>query len=386
MLDLLPWALDTVTHCTPDAFGLFGADRWSGPRESSMLGNLSKRRRGEGYAAELICAAVMVSRSPGQSTPSIPSVRMSDGRVDLATMFTGAAAARSAAKADVLLTIPKLGRIGIDVKHLRSGVVASSPSQAMLDGVGAAIDGGAIASFQFVTPGRFTPKFRATVLARLGIGCVEQVWPTDDEQLRIRKHAYQRLFMTEGLAAVPVEDRYGRRDEIASSLFDEYSHTYWDVFGDHRDLRIIERGAQRYLVGTTVNDLDDATVPGPGLLAIAAMSTNDAAPRNKAHLRRFPLPPGPYDRGHLHAREAGGEEGIGANLIPQYSPLNRGRSTSGKRWRALERYGAKHPGTMVITRALYDDSSDVPAWLEVIQIRADNTVVFDRFANRLDGM
>ncbi|HEX8831883.1 MAG TPA: hypothetical protein VF705_11995, partial [Longimicrobium sp.] len=48
------------------------------------------------------------------------------------------------------------------------------------------------------------------------------------------------------------------------------------------------------------------------------------------------------------------------NIFPQRSAVNRGRSPEGKRYRAMERYAAAHPGTFVFSRPLYGDHTWVP--------------------------
>lgn len=65
------------------------------------------------------------------------------------------------------------------------------------------------------------------------------------------------------------------------------------------------------------------------------------------------------DRGHLVAHSAGG--GLDMNLIPQAAAINRGRDEQGKRWRAIERYAARHPGTPLFVRPRYGDGRWVPA-------------------------
>lgn len=99
-------------------------------------------------------------------------------------------------------------------------------------------------------------------------------------------------------------------------------------------------------------------------------------------MRGFPLPAGPFDRGHILERQAGGLEGVGINLVPQDSGLNRGRTRDGRRWRSLQQHAAAHPGTMCVIRLIYDDVTDIPAWFEVIQIDLDGTATVDRFPNR----
>jgi hypothetical protein len=64
------------------------------------------------------------------------------------------------------------------------------------------------------------------------------------------------------------------------------------------------------------------------------------------------------DRGHLVAHSAGG--GLDMNLVPQAAAVNRGRGEQGKRWRAIERHIATHPGTPLFVRPTYHDGTWVP--------------------------
>jgi hypothetical protein len=84
------------------------------------------------------------------------------------------------------------------------------------------------------------------------------------------------------------------------------------------------------------------------------------------------------DRGHFVAHDAGG--GLDLNLFPQLSPLNRGWSQQGRRWRQMERYAARHPGTPLFVRPIYRDDSWRPSVLEFGLLTEDNLRV-ERFSN-----
>ncbi|MDX6699080.1 MAG: hypothetical protein QOE65_2477 [Solirubrobacteraceae bacterium] len=68
------------------------------------------------------------------------------------------------------------------------------------------------------------------------------------------------------------------------------------------------------------------------------------------------------------------------NLVPQDAALNRGRSSAGRRWRAMERKAAEHPGTPLFVRPVYTDSSWVPTQIEYGLVVA-NRVFVERFVN-----
>lgn len=86
-----------------------------------------------------------------------------------------------------------------------------------------------------------------------------------------------------------------------------------------------------------------------------------------------------YDRGHFVAHTAGG--GMDLNLFPQAVGLNRGTTTQGRRWRELERYIARHPGTPLLVRPIYDTATWVPAELDFV-VLTETGLASERFANR----
>ena len=68
------------------------------------------------------------------------------------------------------------------------------------------------------------------------------------------------------------------------------------------------------------------------------------------------------DRGHFVAHAAGG--GLDLNLFPQATRLNRGWSAQGRRWRAMERHAASHPGTPLFVRPSYRGPTWEPATID----------------------
>jgi hypothetical protein len=85
------------------------------------------------------------------------------------------------------------------------------------------------------------------------------------------------------------------------------------------------------------------------------------------------------DRGHFIAHAAGG--GTDLNLFPQAAELNRGRSEEGKRWRDMERFAERHPGTPLFVCPIYDANSWTPAALD-FAILTDTGLRAERFSNR----
>ena len=122
-----------------------------------------------------------------------------------------------------------------------------------------------------------------------------------------------------------------------------------------------------------------------------AISVVQLYPRDAARMRGFPdvnvgvksvLGPRafPADRGHFLGHASGGALDI--NLFPQSRRLNRGWSSEGKRFRAMERYVAAHPGAFFYHRPFYQDGTWIPARLEYAVLRPDGTWWKDAFANR----
>lgn len=103
------------------------------------------------------------------------------------------------------------------------------------------------------------------------------------------------------------------------------------------------------------------------VVAVWGHSAAPTRPRERARLAGF-LPGAErwsqrgQDRGHLIAHAAGG--GLDSNLFPQARAVNRGWSPAGRRWRRLERYAARHPGSGIFVRPIYLDRGWVPAVLE----------------------
>lgn len=120
-------------------------------------------------------------------------------------------------------------------------------------------------------------------------------------------------------------------------------------------------------------------------LAAWGRSRRAPRPRDVAYQRGYPSPRGraarPLDKGHMVAHAAGGT--FGPNMFPQDRDLNRGWSTEGRRYRALEREIASRPGTFFLCCLLYADDSDFPAATDLGVLRPDGLHA-ERFRNRFD--
>jgi hypothetical protein len=108
-------------------------------------------------------------------------------------------------------------------------------------------------------------------------------------------------------------------------------------------------------------------------------------PRDASYQRGYPAPydraARPLDKGHMVAHAAGGT--FGPNMFPQDRALNRGWSTEGRRYRALEREIATTPGTFFFSCLLYADDTDFPAAIELGVLRPEGLHA-ERFRNRFD--
>lgn len=101
--------------------------------------------------------------------------------------------------------------------------------------------------------------------------------------------------------------------------------------------------------------------------------------RDRVRMRGHPRSGRPGDdRGHLVACAAGG--GYDVNLVPMDAALNRGRSSDGARFRALEQLAASLPGSLYFVRLAYEDGTARPSAFEV-GVAVDGTLVVETFLN-----
>ncbi|HEX3434511.1 MAG TPA: hypothetical protein VHT25_10670 [Solirubrobacteraceae bacterium] len=119
------------------------------------------------------------------------------------------------------------------------------------------------------------------------------------------------------------------------------------------------------------------------VVATWGRSVSPAAQRDRARLSGFLRDPRIWseahrDRGHFVAHSAGG--GTDLNLFPQAASLNRGRTPQGRRWREMERYAARHPGTPLFLRPIYDSARWTPAELD-FGILKPPELRLERFSN-----
>ena len=83
------------------------------------------------------------------------------------------------------------------------------------------------------------------------------------------------------------------------------------------------------------------------------------------------------------AHELGGNvTGMEANVFIQRRSLNRGWSTEGKIYRAMERYCRDHAGTFCFSRPFYGDETSKPSFIEFGVLRAADDLWVQIFDNR----
>ncbi len=167
--------------------------------------------------------------------------------------------------------------------------------------------------------------------------------------------------------------------DLGAALLDAVAERYKDQFPDCSLLQFVQSGA------TYLFDLASAAGAEQEDRTLAAWTVTPATvgKRDVSYQRGFPLPPDPdgtlVDRGHLIPHLSGGE--FGPNIFRQRRDLNRGWSSQGKRFRALEREAATTPGTFYFGHLLYEDGTAYPTEIETGLLRGQALHV-DRFRNR----
>ena len=167
--------------------------------------------------------------------------------------------------------------------------------------------------------------------------------------------------------------------DLGAALPGAVAERYEHQFPDCSLLQFVQSGA------TYLFDLASAVGAEQEDRTVAAWTITPATVGNRdvSYQRGFPLPPDPdgtlADRGHLIPHLSGGE--FGPNIFRQRRDLNRGWSSQGKRFRALEREAATTPGTFYFGRLLYEDGTAYPTEIETGLLRGEALHV-DRFRNR----
>lgn len=166
---------------------------------------------------------------------------------------------------------------------------------------------------------------------------------------------------------------------LGTALLDAVAERYQHQCPKCSLLQFVQSGATYLfdLASTVGAEQEDRT------LAAWTITPATVGKRDVSYQRGFPLPPDPdgtlVDRGHLIPHLSGGQ--FGPNLFRQRRDLNRGWSSQGKRFRALEREAATTPGTFYFGHLLYEDGTAYPTEIETGLLRGE-TLHVDRFRNR----
>lgn len=89
------------------------------------------------------------------------------------------------------------------------------------------------------------------------------------------------------------------------------------------------------------------------------------------------------DKGHFIAHSIGGAvDGLEAHVFLQRRDLNRGWSAAGKRYREMENFCVRNPGTFCFSRPLYIDQTARPGFLEFGILKGIRELWVERFDNR----
>lgn len=166
---------------------------------------------------------------------------------------------------------------------------------------------------------------------------------------------------------------------VIRELTDAWCEKYENEYPQSQICCIEDNGAQ-YIFDRGADDEGTS----PRTIAAFGSVNLDVAPRDTHYQAGFPLPESkrPIDRGHLMPHSAGGL--FGPNIIPQDRALNRGWSTQGKRYRAMERRAISGPGNILFCRPIYADATDYPERIDLGFVSGSRIVV-ETFLNREDA-
>lgn len=167
---------------------------------------------------------------------------------------------------------------------------------------------------------------------------------------------------------------------FAERLAREWTDEYRRVFAvDAADLVVVDPGnGFEYTFDLAGSLRDEDAGREPRVVGVWGVSRHGVE-RDRVRMRGHPKSGRPGDdRGHLIACAAGG--GYDINLVAMDAALNRGRSTDGARFRALERHAAAVPGSLYFVRLVYDDDTARPAAFDV-GVAIDGSLTVATFEN-----
>ena len=172
---------------------------------------------------------------------------------------------------------------------------------------------------------------------------------------------------------------------VRATLLEPWLRAYRQATPWRSDVMEIVQGALTYLFDAAPT-MDGLDVGDDRVVAVWGRSRTADGPRDRARQAGFIRNPASWslagrDRGHFVAHAAGG--GMDMNFFPQAAGLNRGTTREGRVWKAMERHAIDHPGTPLFVRAVYTDTTWVPAFLD-FGLLIEDRLRCERFGNRDD--
>ncbi len=171
---------------------------------------------------------------------------------------------------------------------------------------------------------------------------------------------------------------------LTETLIDAWIDHYYDMITHEPYILDVPDRGFNFLFDLTLAkyDKNDPSRPDDRVVAAYGLSRSAEGKRDASRIRGFgPIgrDKGATDKGHLMAHSMGGSLDI--NVFPQRPEVNRGRTAEGKRYRSMERYAAKHPGSFVFSRLIYGDETWVPQALEYGILLPEPRLWVERFPN-----
>ncbi|MBK9728982.1 MAG: hypothetical protein IPO86_12780 [Saprospiraceae bacterium] len=115
------------------------------------------------------------------------------------------------------------------------------------------------------------------------------------------------------------------------------------------------------------------------VVAAFGFTKNSEVKRDIYRMKTIANQPG-YDRGHFIAHSMGGN--LDQNLFPQKSTFNRGHSSEGKLFRAIENFCTRNQGIFLFSRPIYNDLGWIPVYIEYGFLSETGDIFIYRFSNK----
>ena len=217
----------------------------------------------------------------------------------------------------------------------------------------------------------------------------------DDDRLKVKSLPYQRVYDERGCASSPEAWQ-----EFVEDLVDEWRYLYIDDLKEqgYEDDGDFDCYPQNNLVYCCDNSMGGARGDqwhsqhraDIRMIAVYGVSEPVNQKRDSSRIRyhqdRRVREFGDFknelawDKGHYLAHSIGGQ--IDNGIFAQRRDINRGWSTLGRIYRAMERYALENPGTFTFCRPIYGDGSDHPFFVELGVLKTDGQWWVEVFPNR----